>query len=594
MGKESTPPLGGRVGPRPPPDEGRASERLDSWKEIAAYLKRDIRTLHRWEKTEHLPVHRHPHQKRGTVYAFKAELDTWWNDGHSRLELQPEGALPWMQTSRRKFLVAGMLAVLVAGLALNLRWVRGRLLREPAPLLVRSLAVLPLTNLSGDPQQDYFADGMTEALITNLGKISALRVISRTSVMRYKQTRKPLPEIARELGVDALVEGTVMRSGDRVRITANLLHAGTDRHLWAETYERDLRDVLALQAEVAGAIVDEIKIKVTPLEQARLASARPVNPEAYEAYLKGRSTLEGWTEDHCWTSIKWFEKAIERDPTYAAPYAGQADAYYVLAYLNFRPPREAFSRAKEAAAKALAWDANSAEAYASLCYIRTLFDWDWQAAQRDCTQAIELNPNSAYAQHAYSHYLWAVGRMEESLAVSKRYIELDPLTPTPYSHMGSQYYLSRRNDESIEYFQKALALDPNYPEALAGLAGPYLAKRMNREAIATLQKALTLSRDNPLYLGNLGYAYARAGATDQAIKVLDELKRLSKRKFVGSFAFALVYGGLGDKDQAFQWLNKALEERNIELAYAKMEPHYDLLRSDPRFQDLLRRMNFPR
>jgi TolB-like protein/Tfp pilus assembly protein PilF len=565
--------------------DGEPSDRLESWKAIAGYLNRGITTVQRWEREEGLPVHRQHHDALGSVYAFKQELNTW---RAARAPRPPSKSARWIML----LAVGSLIGLGVVLAAFKVLGVRDRVLGSIHPR-IESIAVLPLENLSRDPDQEYFADGMTEVLITNLGKISALRVISRTSVMRYKQTKRPLPEIAGELGVDALIEGAVMRSGDRVRITINLLHAGTDRLLLAQTYERNLRDVLALQAEVAQAVVDEINIKVTSLERARLASPGPVNPETYEAYLKGRSILEGWTEDRCWTSIKWFEKAIERDPTYAAPYTGLADAYYALAYLNFRPPKEAFSRAKQAAAMALARDANSAEAYASLCYVRALFDWDWQAAQRDCTRAIELNPNSAYAQHSYSHYLWAVGRMEESLAVSKRYLELDPLTPTPYSHMGSQYFLSRRYEESIEYFRKALTLDPNYPEALAGLAGPYVSKGMNREAIAALQKALALSKDNPLYLGQLGYAYARAGETYEATKILRELKRLSKEKFVGSFSFAVIYGGLGDKDKAFKSLDKAFEERNIVLAYAKLEPSYDPLRSDPRFQDLLRRMNFP-
>jgi len=525
-------------------------------------------------------------------YRFIAAVDV----GAGLARPQEGRALPYRFVASA---TAAVVVIVAAVVALNVAGLRDRLLsvagaRHGVPLpKIESIAVLPLESLSRDPEHEYFADGMTEELITNLGKISALRVISRTSVMRYKGTKKPLPEIAKELNVDTVVEGTVMRAGDRVRITANLMHAPSDRHLWAETYERNLGDVLTLQGEVARAIASEIQVKVTPQERARLASTRPVNPEAYAAYLKGRSSLEAWTEAGCRTAIKWFEKAIDRDSTYAPPYAGVADAYYTLAYLNFVPPREAIPRAKEAAAKALALDESVAEAYASLCWIRTLYDWDWQAAGKACARAVELNPNSAYAQHAFSHYLWVMGRMDEAFLASRHYLELDPLTTTAHVHLGSHYCFSHQYDQAIEQFQEALRLDPNYPEAYASIADPYIAKRKYGEAVAALQKAVMLSKDNPFYLGALAHAYAKAGAREEATKVLDQLKRLSKHKFVGGIDFAIVYTELGDKDRAFEWLAKAFEQRDIRLAYIKVEDLFDPLRSDPRFQNLLRRMNFP-
>jgi TolB-like protein len=311
----------------PQPAEQPASERLDSWKEIAAYLKREVRTVRRWEKTEKLPVHRHLHKKRGTVYAYKPELDRWWNNGRARLE-QQEQMLAAARPRRRWIWAMGLVALpaaLALLLALNLGGLRDRLLGRPLPGEITSIAVLPLDNLSGDPEQEYFTDGMTEALLTELGKIGALRVISRQSVMQYKDSEKPLPEIARELNVDAAIEGSAVREGDRVRITIQLIQASPEQHLWAESYERDFTSALALQGEMARAIARQVRATVTPEEETRLASARLVDAGAYEAYLKGRYIF--WNEEHREESIRFFEEAIERDPAYAAAYSALAQSY---------------------------------------------------------------------------------------------------------------------------------------------------------------------------------------------------------------------------------------------------------------------------
>ncbi len=494
--------------------------------------------------------------------------------------------------------LAGVVAVLVG---LNVAHWRDRLrtgvgARATMPMpRIESIAILPFDNLSHDPEQEYFADGMTEELITNLGKVSALRVISRTSVMRFKGTRKPLPEIAKELNVDALVEGTVLHSGNRVRITANLLHAPTDRHLWAESYERDLGDVLSLQSEVASAIAREVQAKLTPQEQDRLATGHSVNPEVYEAYIRGRRSLETRTKAGIENSIAYFQKGIALDPTCAILYAGLADAFSAQGDFYYIPPKEAYPQAKAAAAKALALDPNLAEASASLCHIRFYFDWDWPAAQRDCTRAVELNPNSAAALASASDYFIAMGRFEEGLALNRRYVERDPLSPASHNLLGWNYYESRRYDEAIQEYQKALELDPNYRSSWEGLGHAYLEKRMYPEATAAYRAlGKYIAPGSHEALTNLGNAYARAGARDQALEVLAELRRLAKRQHVPPGAFAWVYTGLGDKDQAFLWLAKAFEERDTSgFPMAKVTPAWDPLRSDPRFQDLLRRMNFP-
>ncbi|MGD0012418.1 MAG: tetratricopeptide repeat protein [Terriglobia bacterium] len=493
-------------------------------------------------------------------------------------------------------LVVALLAVLFA---LNIAGLRVRVLRavgavrEP-PLQIQSIAVLPFENLSHDPEQGYFADGMTEELITNLGKISALRVISRTSVMQYKGTKKPLPQIGRELNVDAVVEGTVQRSGDRVRITANLLHAPTDRHLWAESYERDLRDVLALQDEVARAITNEIQIKVTPQEHVRLGSARPVDPEAYKAYLKASTILDNWTAESGRSAIKYFEQALERDPGFAPASAGLADAYIFLGRFHYLPANETFPEAKQAARKALALDANSAEAYSSLCSVATFYDWDWRAAEMACSRAIELNPSYGPAHHMYSHYFISTGRFAESLRESLRYLELDPLSPAAKTHLGTHYKMARQYDLAIEVLRRTVELAPNFPDAYGELASSYIGKGAYQEAVPPARKAVMLTGGKGyLYLGLLGEAYGMAGRRSEATKVLEEIRGVSRGGFVPARTTVPVLIALGERDRAIEQLQRAFEEHDQLIPYLKVWCMFDPLRSDPRFQDLLRRMNFP-
>lgn len=496
--------------------------------------------------------------------------------------------------SRRSLLVGAgvVLAGLVAALVgFNLGGVRERLLRRPAVLRIESLAVLPLENFSRDPEQDYFAEGMTEALITDLAQISALKVISRTSVMRYKGTQKPLPEIARELNVDAVVEGSVQQVGNRVRITAQLVHARTDRHLWAQSYERDLRDILALQDEVARAIANEIQIKLTPLEQAHLARARPIDPEVYELYLKGRYSWNKRTEGELKKAIQYFEQAVRKDPNYAQAYSGLADSYIALNLRGYLSPKETNPRAELAIRKALETDDALAEAHASLARLH-FSNWEWSAAEREFKRAMNLNPGYVEAHHAYSHYLTAMGRTAESLAESKRALELAPLDSTMNEHLGWHYLFARQYDQAIEQGRKTVELDANVPLAHYILGQAYEQRSMYEEAIAEFQKAISLSEANPEMLMGLGYAYAVAGKKGEGRRLLDKLAALSKQRYVSPFYMAVMYLGLGDKEGALRWLEKAYEERSAELAYLHVEPWFDPLRTDPRFQDLLRRMNF--
>jgi TolB-like protein/DNA-binding winged helix-turn-helix (wHTH) protein len=473
-----------------------------------------------------------------------------------------------------------LVAIVVAILALNLAGLRERLFPSPPPK-IESIAVLPLENLSGDPEQEYFADGMTEALITQLGQIRALRVISRTSVMQYKLKRKPLPEIARELNVDAVVEGSVLRSENRVRITANLLHAPSDRHLWAQSYERDLRDVLSLQSEVASAIAGEIKANVTPEVQARLATPRTVNPEAHELYLKGNHSL-GRRDGY--KATEYFEQAVQKDTNFARGYVGLARSYLLLGDAVLLPSVQAAAKMKAAAHKALELDPSLAEAHTALAEA-LVWDWDWAAAERQYERALELNPNSAHTHNSYSIHLILMGRGEEALAYAKRAQEIDPLSRERYFRLGWIYYFNRQYDKALEHFQ--LEPDPWVnPHLFHAFA--YREKGMYQKAAEEFLR----TPEDPRAWGHLGNAYARAGNKAEAQKLLQKLIESSKQK-LGTYEAALIYAGLGDKDRAFEWLQKAYQVRDKGMTFLKVDPTLDPLRSDPRFQDLLRRMKFP-
>ena len=475
--------------PQPPPErrEPPVSERLDSWKEIAAYLKRDESTARRWEK-EGLPVHRHPHKKKATICAYTSEIDLWWSVGRVRLEaIEPAAA------GRRRRVVwwtaAGLVLLGVGvGLGLNVDGVLDRLLGRPAAGEVTSIAVLPLKNLSADPQQDYFADGMTEALITELGRISTLRVLSYRSAIRYRQTEQPLSEIARELKVDALLEGAVLRSGDRVRITANLVAAVPERQLWAETYEFDSRDILAVQGEVARDVARRIRVKVTPQEQARLTTSRRVDPEAYEAYLLGRAYFNKIPAGTSWMRAKeYFEKAIAKDPGFAPAYAGLAQLYARTRGSLARDPAANRVQARQWAEKALRLDDTLAETHTALARV-TFHEWDWAGAEREYRRAVELNPSNALARIWYAQYLYATKRFEEAVTQARFAQQLDPGSLFVNTRAGAAYFLAGRVEEAMASWQKALELDPGYPDASIELARSYVTRGLHQNAISALQR----------------------------------------------------------------------------------------------------------
>ena len=464
---------------------------------------------------------------------------------------------------------------------------------HPTPV-IRSLAVLPLENLSGDARQDYFSDGMTDELITELGQISDLRVISRTSVMTFKGARKPLPEIARDLNVDAVVEGTVLRSDNHVRITAQLILATADKHLWAKSYEGDLRDAFALQSQVARSIASEIRVELTPHEKAVLEPRKHVNAEAYEAYLKGRYFWNKRTADGLKMAVDYFNQATGKDPNFAAAYAGLADTYALLGDWEYGvlAPKEAYPKAKAAATKALELDNTLGEAHISLAFCLDNFDWDWESAGREFRRGIELNPGYATGHHWYAWHLTALGRNDAAVAEIQKAESLDPLSLIIGADLAEELLVAHRFDEAIEQSRKTVNLDPFFGLAHFVLGQALTQQHIYKEAIAELQKAIELSPGNTAVTANLAYAYAVSGMKSEAVKMLNDLKNRSSHAFSNAPEIAVIYMGLGQKDQAMVWLERAYVERFNPAVL--MRPCFDTLRSDPRFQDLLGRIGLNR
>jgi serine/threonine protein kinase/tetratricopeptide (TPR) repeat protein len=497
----------------------------------------------------------------------------------------PRARMGWKRSGRAMGL--GMIALAVLTGMWNFGDLRDRLLARIPKLPIQSLAVLPFENLSGEPQQEYFVDGMTEALITRLAQINALKVISRTSVMQYKGVKKPLPEVGRSLHVDAVVEGSVVRFGDRVRISAELVEVSTDRQLLAQSYERDIRDVLALQSEIAQAIAKEIKIKLTSQEQTRLVITAPVDPRAFEACLKGRYFWNKRTREGFDKGVEYFEQAIAADHNYAPAYAGLADSHLMLAEYGLLSPNEALPKAKAAAAKAQELDDTLAEVHTSLGSIAEDYDWDWVGAQREFKRAIELNQGSATAHQWYAEFLAAMGRFDEALAEITRAREIDPLSLIISSVVGEILYESRHYGQAVEQLGKTLEMDPNFAEAHRLLGEAYVQLARPEKAVAEFQRAMTLSGDSPQCTASLARFYAISGREDEAKTMLKRLKPQSAPGYVSSADLSLVYAGLGDKDRAFKLLREAYDQRDPFLVNIKVDPRLDNLRSDTRFKQLM-------
>ncbi|HEX7424715.1 MAG TPA: protein kinase [Terriglobales bacterium] len=504
-------------------------------------------------------------------------------------------------TPRRKFGAGNTISLAAACsvavlltliLGLNPGGIRDKLFGRTAHAPIRSLAVLPLANLSGDPEQEYFADGMTEALITDLSKIGALKVISRTSVMQFKDVKKPLPQIAQALGVDGILEGSVQRSGGRVRITAQLIRAATDTHLWAESYERDTRDVLTLQAEVAQAIAREIKVAVSPEETRTLGRASPVNPDAYEAYLKGQSHWYHLSREHLDAALGYFELALQKDPNYARAYVGVANVWIARGDSGFMQPSEAIPKAKAAVSKALALDDTLSEAHIALANIVGPYDHDWSAAEPEFRRGIELNPNSADGHFMYADFLISMKRTDEWNTEVHRTLKLDPFNSFFQCFYGWHLVYLQRYDEAISQFHKVLATEPDFSSAHMGLWGALYKTGRHKEALAEAKKFFAVLGDHEVE-DALTRGYAAGGYTKAMHLAAEVLAARSKRTHVPGVRIARLYAHAGEKDQVMKWLEKAYEQRETPLVHLSVAWDWDNLRDDPRFQDLLRRMNFP-
>jgi TolB-like protein/Tfp pilus assembly protein PilF len=485
-----------------------------------------------------------------------------------------------LRSRRAVYFLAGVTLILMASLAYVLFLHRS----ANSNVGIHSIAILPLENLSGNPAQEYFADGMTEEMINDLGQISTLRVISLTSAMSYKGTKKKLPEIARELAVDGVVEGGVQHEGNRVRISVQLIDARSDRPVWAHTYLRDASNVLALQGEMAQTIAEEISTNVTPQEQARLARLRPVDPLAQDLYLHGILLREA---GDCRGAVDYFNRAIAKSPAYAQAHSALASCYGFMGESGQMPYEEAFTRQKNEALRAIQLDDSLSEAHAELANTDMTLGWDWVAAAAEFHRALELNPNSATNHEKYAFYLVRTGHLPEALAEVQRSVDLDPVSGSTFHAEGFIFYFSRQYDQALALTRTVQGLKINLPDWDFLTGDIYAEKGMYAEAI----RQFTKSGNGPYSLGHLGNAYARAGQEAAAMKTIAQLEQHVKKDGVGRYEIALVYAGLGKKKEAFKWLDDAYAARDVGLLYLKVDPTLDSLRSDPRFDDLVRRVS---
>ena len=555
------------------PPAGRVSEeRLDSWKEIAAYLNRDVTTVQRWEKREGMPVHRHVHDKRGSVYALTPELDAWMQ--RRRLQFKGEeeepqvapavatqkGHPPTVKLRARYWLVLAGLTVLTV-LAIAYFMSRGRADRGAQPKIT-SLAMLPLKNLSGDPNQEYLADGMTEAVIGRLANLHDLRVISHTSVMRFKNPQVSVPEIAKTLHVNPIGEGSVKRSCNRLRVTVQLIRGSTDEHFWSETYDRELRDVFSLQSDLAQSIAEKVQATVTGDDHERLAAARPVAPEVYESYSKGQFALNlSHNKAEIGESIAYFQDAIQRDPTFAPAYLGLADADSNLGTVFVGGvAEETRPRVIRAAQKAVELDPNLGQAHALLGAVLQQ-QWHWADAEAEYRRALELDPNSAPAYEGLALWLACQGRADEAVASAERGRELDPLAVS-FEDFGWTLFQTRHYQQAERELRAAMAIRPDDFGALMDLGFVLIADNEPGQAIAVLEKAAAMSNRSPGALGILTRAYAHAGRRTDALRLIAELKLRNRKGYVPAGAMVNAYLGIGDNGQAFSWLEKAYQEQS--------------------------------
>ena len=521
-------------------------------------------------------LHKEPAQRYESARQLAAELRKFASE-----------PAPPARPLYRASAIGAAVAILVAAWLALFGWRSGWL--APSGPRLASIAVLPLVNVSHNPEEEYFADGMTEVLIADLAQLSSLRVISRGSVMPFKGTKKTLPEIARQLNVDAVVEGSVLRSGNRVRITAELIDTSTDRHLWAKTYERKVDDVLLLQSEVAQAIAGEVRARMTPQESARLSRNRAVNPAALEAYLKGRFYWNKFTEEALVKSVESYEQAARLDPGYAAAYAGLSESWTGLGWIGARPWEEVHAKAKEAAAKALEIDPELGEAHAAMAVL-SLREWNWKTAEQEDQKAIALNPNYSTAHISYSNILRYLGHPDESIVEARRAVELDPLAMLTNEALATAYVSARRYDQAIEQCKKALELHPDESNLHHLLGWAYAYKQMYKPAIESIEKSLALDGVAPALSPDIAYIDTMAGQKKEARRILARLLALSEKAPLNAGLIALVYAGLGEREETLTWLEKAYQQHSPMMTWLKVDARFDNIRDEPRFQELMRRV----
>ncbi len=563
----------------------------------ASEIRTDLQRLKR--DTEGMPVHKYQHDKRGSAYAIPGELRAWGDGGRlptNASEPQPQIEVPanarnqrtWTQKQRTAFrFVLGGLVSLCLTVA---TWLIVKHRVATAPASIRSIAVLPFQNLSGDPAQEYLADGITDELIGRLSGIHELRVTSHTSVMRFRNPQQSVPEIAKILGVDVVLEGSVIRDGSRIRVIAQLIRGTTDGHIWSEKYDNEMRDVLTVESEMAQLVAERVEVTVTGEERQRLAAARQVAPDVYEGYLKGEFTLDNAnSEAEIKQSIGHFEDAIHRDPTFAPGYQGMAEAYNDLGTVFIgAPPTETRPKVVEFARQALALDPNLAEAHNLLAGVLQ-GQWHWSEAEAEYKRALDLNPNDASANAGLASWLSCQGRNDEAVARIRQARALDPVTISG-EDVSWILFLARRYDAAISESRSNVAVQPHDASALAVLGFALIANNQAGDAIPVLEKAMSLSKGSPVATGVLIRAYAHAGRRSDALRLLSELKQKRKAGYIPAAAFVNAYLGLGDNERAFYWLEQAYREQSNILQWIKVHPYFDPIRSDPRFADIVRRV----
>jgi TolB-like protein/cytochrome c-type biogenesis protein CcmH/NrfG len=619
---------GAPVDPKGPEGSRLHDKKLVSWKEIAVHLGREIRTVQRWEKTEGLPVRRHEHQKRSTVYAYASELDEWFkkrqpaddpeadaafepepdasdaslepDNDNARLAAQPAAAstadssavspaqLASPHTKRKPLVMAlSLLAVLLAAYAV-LHWAQPGVFQKKKVRLV----VVPFTNLSGDPKQDYFSAGLTDEMITRLGSLDPQRlgVIAANSSTAY--AGRPIAEIGRALDVQYALEGSVRRDGNHVRIDAQLIQVSDQTNLWADSYDRDLNDILRVQDDVGAAVADRIRLALSPSggKPGATSEMRKVNPDAYDAYLRGRFY---WTNrGDLQKSLEAYKQAVERDPEYALAHAGIASVYALLGQVPYDdiPPREAKPKARDAAARALQLDPQLTEAHAVLANVAFSYDWDFDTAEREFQQAIKLGANNPIPYIWYGHYCIVRNRLSQALEENSHALELDPVSPLFNTVRAEIHYHARNYDAAIDQARRTIEQYPTYPLPYIWLGSAYREKKMYAEALEQFSKGRQFSGDRPAFIALYGHAHAISGDADGARKALADLQHAAQSRYVSSIYFAAIYMGLGEKDKALDWLERAYTERNDRLVYFGVDPIADPLRSEPRFTQLLHKI----